>query len=433
MSAHQSKSRAPSRRSDHILFIAQRPPPVHGVTMVSQRVHTHLKATNGVIVEDLWRGGARSMGDIGTKSVGKLFGFARMCADLAVRAMLRRRSAMAYLTLTPWSHAALRDGLIAWLAGWSCARVLVHLHTEGLAQVLADNGLRARLLRRLLSGSELIAITEETAAAAEASAIFARVNRLPNTAPVAPTVTRNAAPGAAGSERNSEGVNSAKDLPLTCAYLGNYDERKGIYDFVAVIGALARDGVPVRGIITGGPSRFVTMEDLRTAVTAADAEDVITLEGFVDEARKSAILAAADLFVYPTRHDHAPLVLLEAMVHGAVPITLDAGGIRSMMGQALAHNISSHRADAASRQAFLAARIQAYASDRDALAADARTTRAHYAAQFAPEHFEARLSAIFAAAPVKHDANGRARAGTNPSGTGVNPPLTTPKGGDAHC
>lgn len=402
--ASHSQSAAHDRRQ-RILFLAQRPPPVHGVTVVSDRVYRLLEANSDFVVEERWTGGAKSMADIGTKSVGKLFAFAGLCLDLMARGIRRQRVDRAYLTLTPWSHAAIRDGLVAWLAGWSADRVLVHLHTEGLAVVLADNGLRARTLRWLLRGTELIAITEETVTAARHADVFASVYHLPNT--VVDPASQETQPDPATT--GDKPAPFTTDAPLHCAYLGNFDSRKGIYTFVETLAALRDRGVPVKGTIAGGPSRFVTLDDVTKAIAEAGLSNQITLCGFVSEDEKAAILRMADLFIYPSRHDHAPLVLLEAMSFGVVPITLDAGGIRSMLGTDLSANVFDHTAAEPETVAALTERAAHYAANTDSLAIDGMLVRQHYLREFSERAFSERLTRLFAV-PVTEVTTDVARA-----------------------
>jgi glycosyltransferase involved in cell wall biosynthesis len=190
------------------------------------------------------------------------------------------------------------------------------------------------------------------------------------------------------------GMASQAGRPLRCVYLGNFDERKGVFDFVAVISQAKAAGIAIEAKIMGGATRFVSEGDLQQAIETHGVVDAIELVGFVDEAEKSRILQAADLFIYPTRHDHAPLVLIEAMAHGTVPLTLDAGGIRSMLGSELAHNVFSHRADAEARQTWMVERIQAYATEPAALVRDSDVSRALYERNHTPAAFERDLRAI---------------------------------------
>lgn len=382
-----------------VLFLAQLPPPVHGVTVVSKRVSDILSAQPDTTVEHLWRGGARSLADIGSKSISKVLELTSLAGTLVARALIGPRTDIAYLTFTPWSHAALRDGALAWLAGLSARRVLVHLHTEGLAGVVIGRGLRERALRRLLKGSELIAITEETARLAEGSGIFARVNRLPNMAEDP------------GEECLMPRAARPDDSPLHCAYLGNYDERKGVLDFISVIAALRDRGIAVRATLAGGETAALSRQDLALEVTRCGLEEVVDLVGFLSQEEKMALMCEADLFIYPTRHDHAPLVLLEAMAGGAVPLTLDAGGISSLMGDELAINVLSHRMARDLVREAMTERAVSYAIDRAALRRDSRRARARYLERFSPAAFEAGVTRIINARPVtSREASGKETA-----------------------
>ncbi len=50
-----------------------------------------------------------------------------------------------------------------------------------------------------------------------------------------------------------------------------------------------------------------------------------------DERVLARIYAAADVFVYPTRADNQPRVLLEAMACGCPPVATDVGGVSELV------------------------------------------------------------------------------------------------------
>lgn len=304
-----------------VLLLAQTPPPHHGQSAVAARIHEILAAAPGLTVERRWRGGARSNRDIGRKSVGKLFGFAMLVGELAGLALTGRRYDIVYLGTAPWAHTVMRDAILAGLGKWLAARTLVHVHGDGLDRILTGGGLRNRLLRRLLRGTELIAITAGDAEDARQSGLFDRVTVLANCAPD---------PGEGGTAPN-------RTLSIAC--LGNLDPRKGVLDFVDVVARLAARGAQVQAVIVGGPTASLDAADLRERAAALGAGDCITVTGWVSEERKSALLARADVFLYLSRHDLAPVALIEALAHGCAPIVLDVGGVAQMVGPALAGNV----------------------------------------------------------------------------------------------
>ncbi len=132
-----------------VFLLAQLPPPVHGVTTMTARIAALLDGIEGVTVEQLWSGGASSLADIDSKSLTKLFQFAGLNLELFGRALRGRRTDVVYLTFVPWSHAAVRDALVAWWGKRIGGRTLVHLHGEGLEEIVAGRSLEARLVARI--------------------------------------------------------------------------------------------------------------------------------------------------------------------------------------------------------------------------------------------------------------------------------------------
>lgn len=361
-----------------VLFLAQLPPPVHGVTAMSQRVHDVMAGGGRWIISHRWLGGSQDLQDINRRTFAKYLAFGRFLGGLLAQRITGARYDIAYLTLAPLTHAALRDGLLAGAAKGLARRTLVHLHGEGLEQVLAGTSVRDRALRRLLAGTELITATTKAAEAARRAPFFARVTLLPNAVPD-PGPPRDA-PSASASGR-----------PLRVGYLANLDPRKGVLRFVDTIAAAARTGVPVRAVIAGPSTPFLSHAELRERVAEEGLAEILAVEDARYGADKDAYWRGIDVFVYPSRHDHAPLVVLEALSYGVVPIVLDTGGVAEMLGSGLAHAVAATHdgADAFAKKA--AALLGAYATDPGRLAADRHAARDRYLSHFDEPRFARRL------------------------------------------
>ncbi len=376
-----------------ILFLAQLPPPVHGVSAVSQQVCLQLAEMPGVQLFPLWAGGAGSLQDINRKGLKKIGQFAFLLFRLAGQYLAGRRYDFAYLTLAPWTHAALRDGLLAFAARKLAVRPLVHLHGEGLDHVLCDHALKNRLLRWLLKDTELIAITSGAARQAAASGLFRAVHILPNMVPPPRSLPV--------SRRDAEKSDSDAAL-VKIGFLGNLDTRKGVKVFVDVFGVLTRVLPPslmknIQGVIAGAPTAMMSAEQLEEYIREKKLEDSVRYAGGVYGEEKDAFLQSLDVFLYPSGHDHAPLVLLEAMSCGAVPIVYDTGGIREMLGEELAGNVidPAHHEETQRHADVLADVIVRYLENRDLLEKDRLLARIRYDNMYTPEQFAARLAVIF--------------------------------------
>jgi len=359
-----------------VLFLAQMPPPIHGVTTMSRRVRSMIEAMPGYEVEHLWLGGARSLHDVGKASVRKVTGFGWLLSRLAARAVTGKRYDFTYQTLAPHGDAALRDGLLIALSKRLTKRALVHLHTQGLEEILAGGSRRQRLLRSMIAGTELIAISGHVADMARRSGLFSRVHDLPN------LVIDPGEPGCAPNAR------------LQCGYLGNYDERKGVLRFIDCIAAIKAAGIAVDARIAGGPTKHLSADDVRAYATRRGVGDVVKVLGFVSEAEKYELFRRLDLFIYPTDHDLAPLVVLEAMALGAVPIVFDTGGLREMVGPRFADHVIAEKRDAAAFTSDIAALAAGYAGDPVRLSAAKTAARQRYETTYTPEIYEHRLAAI---------------------------------------
>jgi len=248
------------------------------------------------------------------------------------------------------------------------------VHGEGLDEIVSGRTRRSRLIRRLLRGSEVIAITSKCAEVAKASGLFTRVWLLPNFAPDPGPPTREAGPA------------------LVAGYFANLDPRKGVLRFVSAIAAAKAANLPVRGLIAGAETRQMTHAGLEALMVREGVQDVVEIKK--PPLDKNAFFRQLDCFVYPTEHDHAPLVLLEAMSHGVAPITCDTGGIAEIMGPDLAENVVPARLSNDERNALIVARITRYVKDPSALAAARDAARRRFLASYTEARFRRALDAI---------------------------------------
>jgi glycosyltransferase involved in cell wall biosynthesis len=101
---------------------------------------------------------------------------------------------------------------------------------------------------------------------------------------------------------------------------------EAVYDpepFVRALGALKRRGLPFRASMAGdGPMR----ERVSAWIAEEDLTREVTLEGFVNEERLSALYRQSDVYVSASRSDSTSQSLLEAMAAGLLPIVTDIAG-----------------------------------------------------------------------------------------------------------
>jgi alpha-maltose-1-phosphate synthase len=106
----------------------------------------------------------------------------------------------------------------------------------------------------------------------------------------------------------------------TCMFLGNHTPNKGV---PVLLDAFSELDCPYQLIIGGDRRREINY--FNAIPKRPDQRIIVT--GRLSDAEVSALLRRTDLFVFPTRADTFPLVVLEAMAHGCAVLASDIGGI----------------------------------------------------------------------------------------------------------
>ncbi|CAN5691278.1 phosphatidyl-myo-inositol alpha-mannosyltransferase [soil metagenome] len=121
---------------------------------------------------------------------------------------------------------------------------------------------------------------------------------------------------------------------VTIAFLGRLVERKGCIWFLKSINQLAEDDT-VRSVVSvrvaGRGPLLISMKEY---VAKHRLTDIVSFDGFIDEADKPSYLARADIAVFPSLSGESfGIVLIEAMAAGGpVVIGGDNEGYRTVMG-----------------------------------------------------------------------------------------------------
>ncbi len=359
-----------------ILFLAQLPPPFHGQSQVAGAMHKIFTDDAKAETLQLWRGGARSATDVGTRSISKYLGFAAMICSLFGLIARRKRFEVAYLGVAPWAHTILRDAILIVLAKLVSRRVWVHVHGDGLEKFTRPQTLVQRTLRWVLRGTELLAITSDTVKLGKDCKIFNSVIHLPNFAKD---------PGIAKKKKTGS---------IHLGTVGNLDPRKGVFEFLACISALKSTEHHVRGTMIGGPTNALSVKDLRQKVEQMGLADTVTVTGRVDESEKNRLLSEMDIFLYPSRHDLAPLSLIEALSHACVPIVFETGGIPEIVGVKLATNVLPVSMSETEFTGQVSNIVANYISNRKSLTSDAKNARAQFLTGYSESGFRKNVLAL---------------------------------------
>ena len=125
---------------------------------------------------------------------------------------------------------------------------------------------------------------------------------------------------------NTEGRSGRKDgEPLRLAYAGKISRPKGVPEMLAALERLAADSsVPAFELTMAGGCQDEVMQK-KLGELPAWAEWL----GQIPQPALAELLRRTDIFILPSYFEGLPLVLIEAMSAGAVPVSTDLPGIRS--------------------------------------------------------------------------------------------------------
>ncbi len=137
-----------------------------------------------------------------------------------------------------------------------------------------------------------------------------------------------AAPAAVDAVRQRYGLDDR-----TVLYVGGFDWRKNVETLVRAI-SLARTGA--RLALAGKPhtANSRVFPDVRPEVARLGLADRVRWIGYVPEADKVALYAAARAFAFPSRYEGFGLTPLEAMAAGAPVVCSNAASLPEVVGDA---------------------------------------------------------------------------------------------------
>jgi len=353
--------------------MAQLPPPYHGQSVISGTVHDIFRDDADACITHLWKGGAKTATDVGKRSLNKYFEFAQMVLILLSYLIRFKRFDVAYIGVAPWAHTIMRDAILMFMSKLLAKRVWVHIHGEGLDKFLNPQDLKQKFVSKAFKNIEVISLTQADYDQAKRSAHFSKVHLLPNFA----------------TDPGTHKPKSRKTLHL--GTVGNLDPRKGVFDFVETFQQLKQQGVRVKGSIIGGPTAKLSVEAMELHVKEKGLAKDITVTGRVNEEDKLALLKDIDIFLYPSRHDLAPLSLIEAIAHGCIPVVFETGGIPEIVSPYFAKNVMPVEMD---RHTFAKAAsnvIADYSASPKRLAKDSAYIREHFLETYSEAKFRSNI------------------------------------------
>lgn len=349
----------------------QMPPPVHGVTVMNERVASSAILAARFTLDVLPLSFARSIEDIGALAARKVIKAISTGVRLG-HALVRDRPDVVYFTLCPNGFAFYRDcAYVAVMRALGVPRIY-HLHNQGVAGE-ASGRLQHGLTRWAFQGAWVILLSPMLASGVASV--------------VEPERIRYVANGVDDVTTHEQPRDAAE--PIRLLYLSNMIREKGALVLVDALRILDQEGVAFDATFAGARFNDGCVEEFESTLARYGLEAKARYIGPVYGSPKDALFAAHDMFVFPSTYDAFPLVLLEAMRHALPVVSFGTGAIPEIV-QDGATGLIATRSDARA----LADSLMTLVRDRSRLREMGRAGRARFETCYTTEHFERRLGDV---------------------------------------
>ncbi len=118
--------------------------------------------------------------------------------------------------------------------------------------------------------------------------------------------------------------------PLRILHASRLSEAKGSFLVIDVCAHLRDAGVPFSARIIGSADAM-THGRLQAAIIDRELQREVELIGWTPPAELIDRMREADVLVHLSRVDSYPLIVLEALASGVIPVAMDLAGVRSMI------------------------------------------------------------------------------------------------------
>lgn len=292
-----------------ILFVVQLPPPLHGVTVMNDRVVKSDLLASQFDIDVLPLRFSESVDQIRRPSVGKLLRAFTTGMRLSWSLVADRPDAV-YFTMAPTGLGFYRDATYSVVMKLLRVPRIVHLHARGIGS-LASGAWARHLHRWLFRGAFVIHLSprllEETAAFVDQERVIFVPNGIDDV------------PGA--------GLRTAHAGPPRILFLSNMIREKGPLDLLEALRRLRDRGIEFQATFAGARFHDGCVEQFEETVQREGLAGCLRYVGAVYGDDKLSLLRGHDIFAFPSYFEAFGLVLLEAMQHGLPVVASDEGAI----------------------------------------------------------------------------------------------------------
>ncbi len=355
-----------------LLLVVQLPPPVHGASVVNQQVVNSAELRKFFTCTVVRLDATLDLAEIRKFSFLKVFRSLRTFWRVAW-VLSKDKPDLVYLTMAPKGLAFYRDAVLVFMFRWVRVRHILHFHGRGLAQ-MQRSSLASGFARAVLKRATIIHLSPSLMADI---APFVHCSQVRFVANGVPDIAAKLQHELHGDHRSA-----------TILFLGTMLESKGALVLLAALTELRRRGTSFQALFAGPWRGSLTREEFEREVNQSGLAEQVRHLGAVYGEEKDELLRSGDIFAFPTHYENEafPLVVLEAMAAGLVPVTSNIAALPAIVAEA---GLTVPPKDPEA----LADALQKLIDNPIQLAQLKKMARARYLANFTLQHFERNLAA----------------------------------------
>jgi glycosyltransferase involved in cell wall biosynthesis len=304
----------------HELWIVSNlPPPVHGVSLFNEALLEEIRRRR-IDVRFLRVGSSHGRG-VGHFDVWKMLRDAIALWRLVLGALTgaaKGRPRILYFTPSQWGPAIMRDVAVSTIGRLLFDRVVAHIHGCGWLLYQERGGILSKSMRYSLERCDKVICLGPTF-----------TNAMRKATGLDCIAVNNGVRGFAsvGAKRAPDTTN-----PVRLLFLGNFIPSKGLWAAAEATEYLRKAGMPVI-LRCAGAWRSDNDQDEFTRRFHPGPSSPIKMVGLADQESKERLLREAHFLVLPTSYpfEGQPLVIIEALSAGVLPVVTTQGGISDLM------------------------------------------------------------------------------------------------------
>jgi glycosyltransferase involved in cell wall biosynthesis len=301
-------------RKKTILFMAQIPPPVHGAALRNKSLMESKALNQRFDIYPLPLQFVTEMKDLGHFSFKKI-GITISYTFRLLWVLMTKKIDLAYFTMSPFGGAFYRDIIFISCLKLFRKKILLHFRIKGIKKT-SESKWGRRLVRYAFKSSDIVCLSKNHKQDLE-EFTFRSPFIVPNGIKVEPFLDELL-------EKKNDTNQTGE--PLKILFLSNLTKSKGIYELLEALQLLNRKGWAFRADMVGDEAN-ISFEKLGSMIEEIGLQERIRVVGPKYGKEKFMMIAAADIFVFPTYFELFPGVILEAMQFGKAIVTTFEGSI----------------------------------------------------------------------------------------------------------